>query len=104
MASENVIWGTTAYEGNKTCNCGTVFKLTKSGSSWNETVVHRFIGGTHDGANPFTAPTVPELDISYTTPPPFASPCGPYNPVVPKRLPLLSRTTPESGLPHRCRN
>jgi uncharacterized repeat protein (TIGR03803 family) len=58
MASENVIWGTTAYGGNKTCNCGTVFKLTKSGSSWNETVVHRFIGGTHDGANPFTAPTI----------------------------------------------
>lgn len=58
LESEDVIWGTTAYGGNETCNCGTVFRLAKSGSSWTETVVHKFVGGIHDGANPFTAPTI----------------------------------------------
>jgi uncharacterized repeat protein (TIGR03803 family) len=48
--------GTTYEGGDKTClidpyGCGTVFKLTFDGSSWQETVLHEFGSGT-DGAHP----------------------------------------------------
>ena len=48
------LYGTTSY-GGVTCgpgySCGVVFKLTRSGSSWTETVLHAF-SGSPDGANP----------------------------------------------------
>jgi hypothetical protein len=49
-------YGTTANGGGTGCGgggCGTVFKLTPSGSgTFTETIVHAFTGGT-DGANPY---------------------------------------------------
>jgi uncharacterized repeat protein (TIGR03803 family) len=49
------IYGTTTYGGGTGCNgngCGTVFKLVRtSGSSWTETILYAFGGGT-DGSNP----------------------------------------------------
>jgi uncharacterized repeat protein (TIGR03803 family) len=48
------LYGTT-YNGGVTCgpgySCGVVFKLTRSGSSWTESVLHAF-SGSPDGANP----------------------------------------------------
>jgi uncharacterized repeat protein (TIGR03803 family) len=50
------VYGTTAYGGSLTCafgepGCGTVFQLTRSGSTWTKTAVHNFTGGS-DGAAP----------------------------------------------------
>jgi uncharacterized repeat protein (TIGR03803 family) len=42
--------GTTQNGGGELCNCGTVFRLSKSGSGWKETVLHSFDGT--DGALP----------------------------------------------------
>jgi uncharacterized repeat protein (TIGR03803 family) len=60
----NDLFGTTVYGGHGgTCKigsvnnyCGTVFKL-KGQSPWTfpETILHRFSGGTSDGANPYDA-------------------------------------------------
>jgi len=33
--------------------CGTVFKLTPSAGTWNETVLYNFQGPTADGATPY---------------------------------------------------
>jgi uncharacterized repeat protein (TIGR03803 family) len=54
------LFGTTGYGGG-TCSdlphgCGTVYKLTPSGTAWNESVVYRFLGG-NDGADPLTSLT-----------------------------------------------
>jgi uncharacterized repeat protein (TIGR03803 family) len=40
------LYGTTSQGGanNGSCNCGTVFELTKSGSTWKETILHSFLG------------------------------------------------------------
>jgi len=46
------LYGTTEY-GGSSCNCGTVFELTKSGSTWKETILHAFLGsGQKDGYLP----------------------------------------------------
>jgi len=46
------LYGTTQY-GGSTCNCGTVFELTKSGSTWKETILHGFLGSSQkDGYFP----------------------------------------------------
>lgn len=48
------LWGTTDFGGSGTCGggCGTVFELTKDGSSvWHKRTIYQFQGG-HDGANP----------------------------------------------------
>jgi uncharacterized repeat protein (TIGR03803 family) len=46
------LYGTTQY-GGSSCNCGTVFELTKSGTTWKETVLHAFLGSTQkDGYFP----------------------------------------------------
>src|ERR1700721_179475 len=37
------LYGTTQYGGSSSCNCGTVFKLAKSGSTWKETILHAFL-------------------------------------------------------------
>jgi uncharacterized repeat protein (TIGR03803 family) len=45
------IYGTAAGGGTG-CGCGLVFKLTKSGNSWTETVLYLFTGGS-DGETPY---------------------------------------------------
>ena len=48
------LYGTTAAGGTGTCTgdgCGVVFKLTRSGGSWTESVLYSFAGGT-DGYGP----------------------------------------------------
>jgi uncharacterized repeat protein (TIGR03803 family) len=55
IGSGGALYGTTTYGGKKPCDCGTVFKLSKSHNGWVETVLHRFTGGTNDGANPTSA-------------------------------------------------
>lgn len=50
------IYGTTAGGGLDSCggsSCGVVFKLTKSGSGWTESVIYSFTGG-NDGGTPFS--------------------------------------------------
>jgi uncharacterized repeat protein (TIGR03803 family) len=54
MDSAGNFYGTTAEGGNTGCfshGCGIVFKLTPSGNSWTETILHRFGNGT-DGEDP----------------------------------------------------
>ena len=47
------LYGTTVAGGSGACTggCGTVFELRKHGKGWVEKVLHRFAGGTADGAN-----------------------------------------------------
>lgn len=48
------LYGATLYGGTHTCGqlgCGVAFELSPSGSSWTETILHDFTGGT-DGQNP----------------------------------------------------
>ena len=45
------LYGTTEY-GGASCDCGTVFQLTPSGSGWTETVLYSFTYGD-DGAFPY---------------------------------------------------
>lgn len=49
--SEGSIYGTAAG-GGLACGCGLVFKLTKSGNGWNETVLY-FFTGMDDGETPY---------------------------------------------------
>lgn len=52
-AINGALWGTTVAGGSARCTngCGTIFKITASGS---ESIVHRFLGG-RDGAHPESA-------------------------------------------------
>jgi uncharacterized repeat protein (TIGR03803 family) len=57
MGSGGVIYGATNEGGTGSCTsgCGTVFSLSppsSAGGAWTETVLHRFAGGTGDGALP----------------------------------------------------
>ena len=45
------LYGTTSTGGRPSCDCGTVFKLTLTGGSWNEKIVH-FFGKGRDGYSP----------------------------------------------------
>jgi uncharacterized repeat protein (TIGR03803 family) len=52
------LYGTTSGGGSNpnifcSLGCGTVFKLTPSAGTWNETVLYNFQGPTADGANPY---------------------------------------------------
>jgi uncharacterized repeat protein (TIGR03803 family) len=51
MDGAGTLYGTTE-QGGSTQNSGAVFKLTKSGSSWTESIVHNFSGGSSDGQDP----------------------------------------------------
>jgi uncharacterized repeat protein (TIGR03803 family) len=54
--SAGSVYGTTNGGGLDTCEgstCGVVFKLTRSGNSWTESVLYSFTGG-NDGGNPFS--------------------------------------------------
>jgi uncharacterized repeat protein (TIGR03803 family) len=49
------LYGTTQYGGNKSCSCGTVFKLAlNSHGGWTKSTLHRF-NGNIDGASPAAA-------------------------------------------------
>ena len=39
------IFGTTSFGGLDPCGCGTVYELTRSGSTWTENMLYSFIGG-----------------------------------------------------------
>ena len=55
-----ILYGTTQYGGSNTsCNCGTVFELTKSGSTWKETILHSFLGASQKDGN------YPEAGLSF---------------------------------------
>lgn len=45
------LFGTTSAGGRPSCDCGTVFRLTLSGGSWNEKIIHYF-GKGFDGYAP----------------------------------------------------
>jgi len=49
--ASGVLYGTTSTGGRPSCDCGTVFKLTLSGGSWNEKIIH-FFGKRRDGSYP----------------------------------------------------
>jgi uncharacterized repeat protein (TIGR03803 family) len=54
------LYGTT-QNGGSTCNCGTVFELSKSGSGWKETILHAFLGSSQkDGY-------LPQAGLSFDT-------------------------------------
>jgi uncharacterized repeat protein (TIGR03803 family) len=50
LGKDGALYGTTYWGGISSCSCGTVFKLTPSGSSYTESVLHRFSGP--DGCEP----------------------------------------------------
>jgi uncharacterized repeat protein (TIGR03803 family) len=63
LDSAGSVYGTTRYGGSGSClegngvvgyfsGCGTVYKLTRSGGSWTETVLHNFIHGGGFGKYP----------------------------------------------------
>jgi uncharacterized repeat protein (TIGR03803 family) len=54
------LYGTASNGGDLTCiyaanGCGVVYKLSKTGASWSETVLHVFTDASSDGANPLYA-------------------------------------------------
>jgi uncharacterized repeat protein (TIGR03803 family) len=58
--SQGNLYGTTFNGGDPKCvyaapGCGTVYQLSRVGSVWHEHVLHRFTGGSYDGANPLYA-------------------------------------------------
>lgn len=75
--ASGALYGTTEYGGDTAGN-GTVFKLTPNGSSYSETVLHRFSGGK-DGTAPLGALTLDARGNLYGTTllGGSASACGP---------------------------
>lgn len=58
LVRDGVIYGTTLQGGSGTActgGCGTVFRLTPSGSGYTESILHNFKGGTKDGDAPRSA-------------------------------------------------
>jgi uncharacterized repeat protein (TIGR03803 family) len=53
LDAQGNLYGTAVTGGSGSCEggCGVVFKLTKSGSTWTQTVIHAFTGG-NDGSGP----------------------------------------------------
>ncbi len=54
VTAHGSLYGTTFFGGGSGCNqtgCGTIFELIPSGSSYSESIAHRFAGGS-DGAQP----------------------------------------------------
>src|SRR5258708_33492926 len=56
---EGNLYGTAVTGGSGSCEggCGVVYKLTKSGGTWNQTIIHAFTGGD-DGSGPGARVTV----------------------------------------------
>jgi uncharacterized repeat protein (TIGR03803 family) len=54
MDKSGVLYGTTSKShGLAACDCGTVFALAKSGSAYQETILHAFTGAPPDGSQPY---------------------------------------------------
>jgi uncharacterized repeat protein (TIGR03803 family) len=63
MDKSGVLYGTTTKSfGLNTCDCGTVFALTPSGSSYQETTLYAFQGGVHDGSSPYAGLVLDQPD------------------------------------------
>jgi len=63
------LYGTTVGGGLPSCGgdtCGIVFKLTRSGGSWTESVLYSFTGG-NDGGNPFSGVVLDNAGDLYGT-------------------------------------
>jgi uncharacterized repeat protein (TIGR03803 family) len=58
--------GTTRGGGVPSCDCGTIFKLTRSGSGYAESVMHSFSGNT-DGASPYAGLIIDKQGALYGT-------------------------------------
>lgn len=58
------LYGTTASGGSS--NAGTVFKLTRNGNQYSESILHSFRGGA-DGASPYAALIADSSDVLYGT-------------------------------------
>jgi uncharacterized repeat protein (TIGR03803 family) len=59
LDSEGNLYGTAVTGGSGSCEggCGVAYKLTKSGGSWTQTIIHAFTGG-NDGSGPGARLTV----------------------------------------------
>src|ERR1700682_4770320 len=68
LTAAGSLYGTTSTGGRPSCDCGTVFKLTLSGGSWNEKIVHRF-GVGRDGSSPNYGLTLDRKGNLYGTTP-----------------------------------
>jgi hypothetical protein len=68
MDASGALYGTTNDGGDPTCHfCGTVFKLTPSGSGYTFTTIHTFRGPPRDGASPDGGITVGKDGVLYGT-------------------------------------
>ena len=74
--STGALYGTTEFGGGGACSrngssgCGTVFKLTppaKGSTTWTETVIYAFQGGSADGANPLSSLVFDDVGNLYGT-------------------------------------
>jgi uncharacterized repeat protein (TIGR03803 family) len=65
MDNAGNLYGTTEYGGNNP-NDGIVFELKHSGSSWTESVIYSFTGGS-DGGRPFAGLTIHDGNLYGTT-------------------------------------
>ena len=68
LTAAGSLYGTTSTGGRPSCDCGTVFKLTLSGGSWNEKIVHLF-GVGRDGSSPNYGLTLDRKGNLYGTTP-----------------------------------
>jgi uncharacterized repeat protein (TIGR03803 family) len=59
LDAQGNIYGTTVTGGTGSCEggCGVAYKLTNSGGSWNQTIIHYFSGG-NDGSGPGAGLTI----------------------------------------------
>src|SRR5207247_5200560 len=59
LARDGNLYGTAVTGGSGSCEggCGVVYKLTNSGGTWTQTVIHAFTGGD-DGSGPGARVTV----------------------------------------------
>jgi uncharacterized repeat protein (TIGR03803 family) len=51
--SKGNLYGVQSQGGDLTCNCGTVYQLTKSAGNWTQNLLHDFLGGS-DGQYPYS--------------------------------------------------
>jgi uncharacterized repeat protein (TIGR03803 family) len=66
MDTQGNLYGTT-LQGSGQAKYGTVFELSPSGNSWNETVLHHFSGSGSDGRTPYNGLTLDSSGNVYGT-------------------------------------
>jgi len=64
--ASGVLYGTTFSGSGNSCNCGAVFSIRTDGSHFS--ILHKFTGGSSDGANPFSGVILVNGNIYGTTP------------------------------------